>query len=331
MTLAVVRGTGSIGSRHLRVLSSLGVDDLVAVPVRSGRTSSPELGDGRISRIIPDGADLVVVATDTSRHVGDAVEALEAGARVVLVEKPVAARVDQVGTLLDHPRASAVRVCAPLRFKAGMGAVRDALTNLDGPGAARVVCQSWLPDWRPDRDYRESYSARPDEGGVLRDMVHEIDYALWLFGTPSDLHGIVDPTPSPVLGLPVDEAADLFWRGATGVSVSHRIDYVTRPTRRTLEVTSPGGAIRWDVAAGRVESVSALGESTVLEFPVDRDPDAALAAQARELLGFAAGRPAPTAATLADGVRALQVGEQVRAGTTMSQHAHPGERVQDQP
>ena len=270
-----------------------------------------------------------MIATDTSRHVEDALEALEAGARVVLVEKPVAARADQVGPLLDHPRAEAVRVCAPLRFRAGMSAVRDALTSLDRPGAVRIVSQSWLPDWRPNRDFRESYSARLDEGGVLRDMVHEIDYALWLFGAPSDLHGAVGPTPSPVLGLPVDEAADLFWRAGADVSVSLRIDYVTRPTRRSLEVTSPDSALSWDLVSGRVESVSALGERQVLDFPVDRDPDTALAAQAQELLGLAAGQPAPRAATLADGVLALQIGEHARADDRPVRR-HP-ERIQDQP
>ena len=52
------------------------------------------------------------------------------------------------------------------------------------PLSAHVSCQSWLPDWRPGRDYRESYSARADEGGALRDLVPELDYATALLGRP---------------------------------------------------------------------------------------------------------------------------------------------------
>src|SRR2546421_323520 len=49
--------------------------------------------------------------------------------------------------------------------------------------SAEVRTASWLPGWRPGRDYRATYSAsRALGGGVLRDMSHELDYPSWLFG-----------------------------------------------------------------------------------------------------------------------------------------------------
>ncbi len=59
------------------------------------------------------------------------------------------------------------------------------------------AAQSWLPDWRPDRDYRESYSARLDEGGVLRDLVHEIDYADGPVRSPHPARRPASTTPAP--------------------------------------------------------------------------------------------------------------------------------------
>ena len=41
----------------------------------------------------------------------------------------------------------------------------------------------YLPMWRPDSDYRNSYSSSKNKGGgALLDLSHEIDYIQWLFG-----------------------------------------------------------------------------------------------------------------------------------------------------
>lgn len=312
----LVRGTGSIGSRHLRVLGAMAPARLVAYPVRPGRTSSPELGGAEVVDGYPADLDLVVVATDTARHVTDAVEALDRGARLVLVEKPVSSSIAATRLLAQHPRRDRVRVCAPLRFHEGLRAARAAVAALPRPVAARVVSQSWLPDWRPGRDYRDSYSARRGEGGVLLDLVHELDYAAWLLGRPVDVQGVTsggtDGTPSPVLALDVDEAADLLWRTAEGDTVSVRIDYVTRPAVRGLTVTSAAGSVAWDALGSSVEVRDAEGRTTTTRYAADLDRDEVMARQARAALRLCEGEDDGTLCTLDEALDALHVGERVR-------------------
>lgn len=308
-----VRGTGSIGSRHLRVLRDLGVRDLVAWPVRPRAVAGPTLGDADLvasaTALADRRPDLVVVATDTARHVDDTLEVLSglpAGSRVLL-EKPVS------HTLADGLRLAGtgdrVNVAAPLRFHAGLGRARDLLAEIGPVTWARIECSTWLPDWRPDRDYRDSYSARPDEGGALRDLVHEIDYACWVLGRPTSLQARL--TNTGLLGIEAEEAADVLWTADGGAQVSLRLDYTGRPSRRRLFVQGAGGSVEWDALTARVELRRADGSREVSEHPADLDRDVVLARQSAEAL-WLVGRPTADStqlATLADGLTVMAIVE----------------------
>lgn len=283
--LAVVRGTGSIGLRHAQVLRAAGWD--VALWPVSDRSSAARdaldltVLDDRTARSALADAALAVVATDTARHVSDALAALDAGAAQVLVEKPLSPVAADAAALLHHPRRADVHVAAPLRGHEALHEAVTAARALDGHLTVRVECQSWLPDWRPDRDYRDSYSARRDEGGVLRDLVHELDYALWAFGHPTSVLAQVPGTS--VLGLDAEEAIDLLWTTA-GAAVSVRLDYVTRPTRRSLTVTSGAGGVRWDATTATVTRWGPDGREQTRQHPRDLDRDTVMGRQAACLL-----------------------------------------------
>lgn len=309
---AVVRGAGSIGQRHVSVLRGLGMD-VSSWPLR-GRAGhgSESTVDGPEAYA---GAALVVIATDTARHVHDAILALDSGAACVLVEKPVAPTAADARVLAAHSRADAVTVAAPLRALEGFREMARVAAALPGPLSAYVHCQSWLPDWRPHRDYRDSYSARADEGGVLRDLIHEIDYATVLFGTPN-LVGAVLEAAGP-LDMAAEQAASLVW-STHRATVLARLDYISRPPARGAWVTGTNGSAAWDIAAATVTASDAGGHATTTRYPADLDRNAAMATQARALLDpsvsdptsrLASGAPA----TLAEGIAAIEFCDAARA------------------
>lgn len=316
--LALVRGMGSIGRRHARVLRSLGLD-VRGWPVRprEGDADGIPLLSDRDALAAMAVAELVVVSTDTARHVDDARRALDAGARRVLVEKPVSPTVAQAEPLLSHPSAAdRVMVAAPLRAHLGFQQFRAAVDALATPRHACVVSQSWLPSWRPDREYRDSYSARRDEGGALRDLVHEIDYAAVALGRPRHVSAVLD-TDGP-LDMDAEQGATLLWATDSG-SVTVRVDYVTRPSRRGALVTSPSGSVAWDPMTATVTVVAPDGTATTTCTPEDLDRDAVMARQARAALALPPGAPlaerldAGAPASLAEGVLAVQVCDDARS------------------
>ncbi len=150
------------------------------------------------------GARFCIIATDTGRHALDGIEAAEWGLHL-LVEKPLATDATEARRLCARAAASRkIFVGCVMRFSKSLNTFREMLNSIGRVNPVRIECQSYLPDWRPARDYRESYSARPDEGGVLRDLIYEIDYAGWLFGWPCALQAKVKNLGR--LGINADEA-----------------------------------------------------------------------------------------------------------------------------
>jgi predicted dehydrogenase len=302
--------------RHLRVLEAIGVR-AIAVPTRAERVHDPALASFTpvvaLREARAQGAEHVIIATDTGRHVSDARNAIDEGFHV-LVEKPLAPSTAGLAALEVHARerGAAVFVGCCLRQLASLRAFRAALPKIGGVHAVRIECQSYLPDWRPGTDYRRTYAARATEGGVLRDLVHEIDYATWLFGRPSALTAVLSSTGR--LGIDAEEAADLLWRSPAGAMVSLRLDYVTRPARRWMRADGELGSLEWDARRGLLLMRGAAGEEVVDRFAAPKDE--MYAAQACAFLDATSSRSATTGlATFDDGAYAVAMIEAAHASS----------------
>jgi predicted dehydrogenase len=306
-----VRGTGSIGLRHLSAIQACGRRAL-AVPVRPARVA--ELAARGVESVVDmrsavaSGARLAVIATDTGRHVEDALEALAAGFRV-LVEKPLSASSAELVPLVEAARGEPGRlhVAYCLRFHPGLLRFRELLPLLGAPHAVRIACQSYLPTWRPGRDFRASYSARAAEGGVLRDLSHEIDYAMWLFGEPRAVAAAI-PVRSR-LGIEAEEAVDVVWTTAEGAAVSVRLDYLTHRSRRAILAQGELGELEWDAVAGTVRLELADGEART--EPIVYDRGEMMRAQARAFLEQEASRRSGLC-TFEEGLAVMRVCDAIR-------------------
>src|SRR3990172_5446443 len=249
-------GTGSVGMRHLRALTKILAVCPIAVPRREERSQEMEKAGFVVARdiglAVEMGAKFCIVATDTGRHVEDSIAALECGLDV-LVEKPLAPDAKQARVLNDRASQASRKlfVGCVMRFSESLNQFRKLLARIGQLHSVRVECQSYLPDWRPQRPYRDSYSARQVEGGVLLDLVHEVDYAGWLFGWPNAVQARLSNLGR--LNIGNCEMAELSWQTPKGCLVSIALDYLTRPPHRSMRAFGEKGNIAWDWYSGKVE------------------------------------------------------------------------------
>jgi predicted dehydrogenase len=252
---AVVVGLGSIGQRHARVLGELG-HTVATVSRRSG-------GDyASIADAVREGRpEYAVVATETSGHADTLRELGEAGFRgTVLVEKPI---FSHAGAIPDYPFAS-LCVGYNLRFHPVMTALAERLRGQRAITVSAYVGQD-IRDWRPGRDHRATASATVAAGGgVLRDLSHELDYLLWLFGPWQRVAALGGS--SGARQLEVDDHISLLLEMQGSQAVQVHMDYLDRPGLRKIRVNLADETIEADVAGGRL---TVNGVAT--EYPSERD------------------------------------------------------------
>jgi predicted dehydrogenase len=296
---AVVIGLGSIGQRHARVLHELGCS-VATVSRRSGGNYNS------ITRAIADARpEYAVVATETADHAGSLRELAEAGFRgSVLVEKPIFANADPVP---EFPFANVV-VGYNLRFHPVIAAFADRLRGRSAITVSAYVGQD-IRNWRPGRDHRATASATVEAGGgVLRDLSHELDYLLWLFGPWRHVAALGGS--SGARQLEVDDHIDLLleMRGSRAVQV--HMDYLDQPGIRKIRVNLEDETIEADVFGGRLTI-----NGVVHDYPGERD-------ESYKAMHLAAIKGAPPICSLLDGLAVMNLIDAseraLRSGTWIS-------------
>jgi predicted dehydrogenase len=238
-----------MGSRYVRVMSRMGIHvSAVSITGRCERNSLPaHTKIETLENASSEKVDLTVVASNTKRHLRDA-EVFGDLSHFVLIEKPAAVTARQLYEFAPDLRARCA-ISSPLKTMHGFSIAKKSLGEIGRIQSIQIICHSWLPNWRPGRDYRNSYSADPEQGGVLLDLIHEIDYAISLFGVPDAI--AAELSSDLALSIPVDTRADLTWHYPTFL-LSMSLDFGVRNARRSLVVNGSQGVLEWDLLSARL-------------------------------------------------------------------------------
>ena len=267
----LVVGGGSIGARHLANLHALsahalGTHVLAVAECRAERLNmlceqTGAVGFRDFQHALSWKPDVVVVATPTQCHLAQALEAARCGAHL-FIEKPLSHALGGTADLCREveQRKLVTMVACNMRFHPGPARVKALLDagTIGSVLAGRIQTGSYLPRWRPQQNYHDSYSASPEHGGAILDCIHELDLALWYFG-PARLAGAVR-RPAKTIGLDTDGLAELLLEHESGPVCSVHLNFVQRDYRRSCQIIGQEGTIYWDFGARTVRVYGADGE-----------------------------------------------------------------------
>ena len=228
MKSALVVGAGSIGLRHSAVLQSLGLD-VAHVTQRQDLKLQCFLSieDAFLNSTF----DYVVVANETSEH-SVTLEKLKGFAGKILVEKPLSVS----ESLLAHFAPGQVQVAYNLRFHPALLWLKRELAGQSVLSVECYVGQD-LTSWRPERPVSEQYSAHKAQfGGVLRDLSHELDYLVWLFGDWIRVAALGGRLAE--LTVDSDDSWAIVSQFSRAQQVSLQMNYHDKQTRRMMIVNT---------------------------------------------------------------------------------------------
>lgn len=249
----LIVGLGSIAKRHLAALQIL-QPDVEVFALRSQPDASNWEGVKNVydlEAVIGQKFDFAIISNPTSEHKRTITELLRLHCPL-FIEKPLHASLDVEEVLpLVESLSIPTYIACNLRFLGCIQYLHSAL--LQTPQRVQevnVYCGSYLPDWRPGQDFRQTYSAQASlGGGVHIDLIHEFDYLYWLFGMPRQTHRLLRSSSSLDISS-VDYAN--YTLEYPGFVANVVLNYYRRDAKRTLELVLENETWLVDLRANRV-------------------------------------------------------------------------------
>lgn len=242
-------GLGSIAQRHINNIVDLyGSEDLNIDVYRSGiHKDNGYIGKYINSINVNDldstkKYDAVFITNPTSLHYNTLLNFINSS-DYFFIEKPIFDNYELDITKIKKFN-KIIYVACPLRYSKIISYLKN---NIDFSKviSMRVICSSYLPDWRINVDYRKTYSAKREYGGgVELDLIHEWDYITYLMGFPLNVHFL----NKKVSNLEINSNdIGVYIAEYNNCIVELHIDYFSRKNMRKIEIFTNEDFIECDI------------------------------------------------------------------------------------
>lgn len=251
-------GLGSIGTRHLKNIVAVLKERRKSYTIdliRSGRGKKieEEISE-HISNIfysydsVPKDYDIIFITNPTNLHY-KTIEQFVTNTKHMFIEKPVFDTIDVSVDTLYLNNDSIYYVACPLRYTNVIQYIKHQI-NLNNIYCVRSICSSYLPRWRENQDYRNTYSAKKNKGGgVSVDLIHEWDYICYLFGEPEQIFNI----RGTFSNLEIDsDDLSLYIAKYDNKAVEIHLDYFGQKTIREIQIFTDEDTIVGDLVNSKI-------------------------------------------------------------------------------
>lgn len=249
----LIIGLGSIAKKHIDAIKKISHSAEIFA-LRSSRESASIDGitnfysydDLNISNF-----DFAIISNPTSEH-SSAIKHLLEYKIPMFIEKPIFSKIgNEEQQLLDKINAENIPtyVACNLRFLECIQFIKKEIQD-KRINEVNIYCGSYLPDWRPNVDFRKIYSANKEMGGGVHiDLIHELDYTFWLFGEPENTDSLFRNNSS--LEISAHDYANYRWYYNDFITIIV-LNYYRRDAKRTLEIVCSEGTYFVDLLRNEV-------------------------------------------------------------------------------
>ena len=237
---ALVVGFGSIGKRHYDILS--GFLDKKNVHIVTRRECDLENSFAGLKYVDDiNQYDYFVIASKTIEHYDDLIFINSAVKnKKILVEKPLYETIKSKIELFNQ-----VLVAYNLRFHPLVIELNKRIKNKKII-SARFYAGQYLPTWRPGTDYRESYSAKKEEGGgILLDYSHDIDLVNYLLGEITNLEAFNGKVSK--LEITSDDYLSMIGKTENNIYFTLSLDSISKIQTRVIQIHLEDESIEVDL------------------------------------------------------------------------------------
>lgn len=265
-------GLGSIGKRHARLIKQNYDSDLFAFRTNKGQEKN-NLSIREFNNLddaFEINPNIVFITNPTSIHIKTALKCAEKGIDM-FIEKPLSnsmAGIEKLKGLVSQNNLF-VYVGQCMRFHPVINYLKKNI-EIQDILYAKTIATSYLPDWRPNQDYRNSYSVDPNKGGgILLDLIHEIDYNYWLFGDIDKIsgkYGILSNLESSS-----EDFAELILKFKTDIVGSIHLNWFSQNNERRIQIYCSNKYIEGDLVNNNVIIKEKNRGKKIIHFNLERD------------------------------------------------------------
>lgn len=270
----LVVGFGSIGKRHIMNLQKIS-DELNIEVFDEDQTKLEEIEKLGVkianqNSIDSEQYDCVLICTPPITHVDLAERALKSNSNV-FIEKPLSYNLERLDELIQlrNEKNLLVFVGYSFRFNKGLNHVKKMVEEQKFGKILHVSSYfgQFLPDWRPNQDFKESYTLKKElGGGIVLDSSHEMDYLTWIFGKPESIQS--NYVSTDILPSNAEAICDVILKFSNNLLATIHVDFIRRKYKRTLEILTENSIIEWS-----------LGDNTLKIFDVESNSSKNISSQ----------------------------------------------------
>jgi predicted dehydrogenase len=317
----LIAGKGSMGLRHLHLSRQLYPGAEIKILVHQKPHEEVKLSDGyletmeQVQKFAP---QIAIIANPATFHFETAQKLAEAGVHL-LIEKPISTSTVDAAELIKTCQENNVVLMTGynLRFSSSLSHFHELIKKKIVGQILSVRCEvgQYLPDWRPNKDYRMTVSANSHlGGGVLLELSHEIDYLRWIFGDINWVRATL--SKQSLLEIDVEDSAHLvlgFEPSFDGnqLIANLNLDFIRHDRTRSCTVIGDNGTLRWNGLTGTVDAYMQHSEKWEVLYSCRPDNEETLFLEWENFLGSIKQECYPLITGI-DGLRVLEIIEAAR-------------------